>query len=91
MNDLNDDFNGPNRVRIVSQAKREMRKNKRVRHIFLNCIKTQKNQIFYCPFFLLGSLFLSPPTLLSHFSWRPYQMSPNGFLLCVKFVATKSF
>ena len=52
MNDLNDDFNGPNRVRIVSQAKREMRKNKRVRHIFLNCIKTQKNQIFYCPFFV---------------------------------------
>lgn len=30
MDDLNDDFNGPNRLRIISQAKREMRKNKRV-------------------------------------------------------------
>lgn len=30
MDALNDDFNGPNRIRIISQAKREMRKNKRV-------------------------------------------------------------
>jgi len=30
MDALNDDFNGPNRIRIISQAKREMRKNKRI-------------------------------------------------------------
>jgi hypothetical protein len=40
----------------------------------------------YCPYLV----FLTPPTLVSHFSRRPYQMSTNGFFLS-KFVATKIF
>ena len=43
MDDLNDDFNGPARIRIISQAKREMRKNKRVRAIFMVKVLREKN------------------------------------------------
>ena len=44
MDALNDDFNGPNRRRIICQAKREMRKNKRV-SFFPNGIKILINII----------------------------------------------
>ena len=33
MDELTDNFNGPNRLRIVTQVKREIRKNKRVGNI----------------------------------------------------------